>query len=160
MTRKRARATLTICRGLPGSGKTWWARAWLDLVATEGRRGTLARVNRDDLRAMMFDPAYRHPVEYVEVRVTAAQHAQIRYLLTMGVSVICDDTNLHPDHVLALQDLARKCRADAVIRDFTGVSLETCIARDTQRPQPVGAEVIRDMWRRHLAPRTVEETAR
>ena len=40
--------TLTILRGLPGSGKTTRAR---ELVADDPR---CARVNRDDLRMMMF----------------------------------------------------------------------------------------------------------
>ena len=40
--------TLTITRGLPASGKTTWARKY---AADTGA----VRVNRDDLRAMMFD---------------------------------------------------------------------------------------------------------
>lgn len=151
------RAILTACRGLPGSGKTYWARAWLEWMAIEGHRGHLVRVNRDDLRRMMFDSDYRKPTEFIELRVTAAQHAMISALLRMGVSVIVDDTNLYPEHMQLLRELARKCRAEFVIRDFTAVPLDICIARDVLRPDPVGEEIIRDMWARHLAPRTVEQ---
>ena len=154
---KAPRVILTACRGLPGSGKTYWAQAWLEYMAIEGRRGALARVNRDDLRAMLFDAGYRASTEFIELRVTAAQHVMIRALLGKGVSVIVDDTNLHPEHMQELRELARKCRAQFEIRDFTDVPLDTCIARDTLRPRPVGEAVIRDMWQRHLAPR--EDTA-
>lgn len=37
--------TLTITRGLPGSGKSTWAKAWTAADPT-----CRARVNRDDLR--------------------------------------------------------------------------------------------------------------
>jgi tRNA uridine 5-carbamoylmethylation protein Kti12 len=42
-------ATLLITRGLPGSGKTTWARAWVE--DAPARR---VRVNRDDLRQCAF----------------------------------------------------------------------------------------------------------
>ena len=40
---------LVVTRGLPASGKTTWAQAW---VADDPTR--YARVSRDDLRAMLF----------------------------------------------------------------------------------------------------------
>lgn len=43
---------LTMLRGLPASGKTTAAR---DLVRTSGNFG---RINRDDLRAMLFESVW------------------------------------------------------------------------------------------------------
>ena len=75
-------AKLIITRGLPGSGKTTWAKA---------QPGTV-RVNRDELRRMMHGG---HTGEgWAERQITVAQRAQIEALLRAGVSVICDDTNL------------------------------------------------------------------
>ena len=45
---------LVITRGLPGSGKTTYARAW---VAED--REHRARVNRDDIRQMLGDSGER-----------------------------------------------------------------------------------------------------
>lgn len=130
--------TLTVTRGLPGSGKTTWARTqpgW--------------RVNRDDLRAM-FRPDWKHGDEHDETACTAVQYAAIRELLRDRY-VIVDDTNLHDEHLLALESIARVAGADFVIVDFTDVPLETCIARDAARPNPVGEAAIRRMWDRYLA---------
>lgn len=39
---------LILTRGLPASGKTTWAREWVD----EAPLGERVRINRDDLRMM------------------------------------------------------------------------------------------------------------
>jgi predicted kinase len=142
----RLMATLTITRGLPGSGKTTWAR---------GQRGHV-RVNRDDLRRMMHGGPLL--MGWSETQVTLAQHAQVAALLRAGVNVICDDTNLRRETVRDLRRLGRECGAEVVIRDFTEVPLEVCIARDATRPpdERVGEETIRGMHRRYLAGRTRE----
>jgi predicted kinase len=133
--------TLTITRGLPGSGKTTWART---------QRGPV-RVNRDDLRRMMHGGYLG--LDRAERQVSLAQYAQIDALLRHGVDVICDDSNLRPATVRRLVRLASACGAEVVIRDFTGVSVEECIVRDAQRAEgeQVGPEVIRRMWRRYLS---------
>jgi len=135
--------TLTITRGLPGSGKTTWARqqpAW--------------RVNRDDLRTML-KTAWKHGDDEYETLCSAVQYAVIRELLH-DRDVIVDDTNLRGDTVLALESIARIARAEFFVVDFTDVHLETCIERDAARPDPVGEQVIRRMWAKYLAPQAVQ----
>jgi predicted kinase len=133
--------TLTITRGLPGSGKTTWARA---------QRGHV-RVNRDDLRRMLHGGPLL--TGWAENQVTLAQHAQVAALLRAGVNVICDDTNLRRETVRDLTRLGRECDAEVVVRDFTDVPLEVCVARDAARPpdERVGEEIIRSMYQRYLA---------
>jgi predicted kinase len=140
-------ATLTITRGLPGSGKTTWARA----------QGGHVRVNRDDLRRMMHGGPLL--MGWSEKQVTLAQNAQVAALLRAGVNVICDDTNLRRETVRELSRLAQECGAEVVIRDFTDVPLEVCLARDAARPadERVGEETIRGIYRRYLAGRTAGE---
>ena len=135
--------TLTITRGLPGSGKTTWART---------QRGAV-RVNRDELRRMMHG-GWRGSA-WAERQVTIAQHAAVRALLTEGVDVICDDTNLRPSMVRALLHLAAAAGADVRVRDFTDVPVEVCLRRDAARPagERVGGAAIRAMWDRYLAGR-------
>lgn len=134
--------TLTITVGLPGSGKSTWAKQQPGV-----------RVNRDDLRAMLVAGPWPHGDRAAEDMCTVAQHAQISALLGAGIDVICDDTNLRPDVVRALTDLAE--RAGAVVRvvDLTGVPVEECIRRDALRPEGerVGADRIQAMWDRYVA---------
>jgi predicted kinase len=136
-------ATLTITRGLPGSGKTTWARA----------QGGAVRVNRDDLRRMLHGGQVG--LGWAEKQVTVAHRALVAALLRAGINVICDDTNLRPSVVRELTALAADCGADFVVRDFTDVPLRLCIERDAGRPaqERVGAEAIEGMYRRYLVRR-------
>jgi predicted kinase len=134
---------LTITRGLPGSGKTTWAR----------QQGGHVRVNRDDLRRMLHGGSLH--TGWAERQVTLAQRAQVEALLRAGINVICDDTNLRGRYVRELAELARLAGAEVVVHDFTDVPLEVCVARDATRPEGerVGAAAITAMWQRHLAGR-------
>src|SRR5437899_5797936 len=101
--------TLTITRGLPGSGKTTWAK----------RQGGHVRINRDELRRMLHGGPLL--TGWAEVQVTLAQRAQLDALLRAGVNVICDDTNLRSRTVRDLVGLGRAAGATIVVRDFTDV---------------------------------------
>ena len=140
--------TLTITRGLPGSGKTTWART---------QRGHV-RVNRDDLRRMLHGGPLL--TGWAETQVTLAQHAQVAALLRAGVNVICDDTNLRRHTLRDLVRVGRECGAEVVIRDFTDVPVDVCVARDAARPadERVGEETIRGMYQRYLAGRAPDGT--
>lgn len=135
--------TLYATRGLPGSGKTYFAAAW-----TADDPVHRARVNRDDLRLMMDDGRFIEGV--TERRIIAARDATILTLLRKGVDVICDDTNLKQRVVRDLVNLARQADADFEAVDFTGVPLDVCIERDGLRDRQVGERVIRDMHTRFL----------
>lgn len=136
-------STLTVCRGLPASGKTTWARAW---VAEDP--GNRVRINRDDIRAMAHNGTFIKGV--TEPRVIAIRDAQILALLQAGGDVVSDDTNLPARTVRDLAKLARQAGADVRIRDFTDVPLEVCIERDAARVKSVGEDVIRGMYDRFL----------
>jgi predicted kinase len=137
-------------RGLPGSGKSTHAAAW---VAQDPARR--ARVNRDSLRRMLHGGHQSGQAGSTELQVTAASHAAITALLQGGRDVACDDTNLRQRVVRELADLARRAGADFTIRDFTDVALQTCIDRDAARDRTVGEAVIRDMHTRYLRGRTM-----
>jgi predicted kinase len=131
--------TLTITRGLPGSGKTTWAK----------QQPRSVRVNRDDLRVMLHGG--RIGAGWAEIQVTIAQRAQVEALLRAGVDVICDDTNLRARSVRDLAELGVTAGAVVKIEDFTGVPVDVCVERDAARPDPVGEDVIRSMYNRYLA---------
>lgn len=133
---------LLVCRGLPGSGKSTWAKQW---VAEDP--AMRARVNRDDLRAMLHDGVFI-PGQ-TEQRVIAARDAQIAALLREG-DVVCDDTNLPQRVMRDLAVVVQRAGAELRVQDFTGVPVEVCIERDAARDRPVGEEVIRRMYDRFL----------
>jgi len=140
--------TLHLTRGLPASGKTTFARQWV-AEAPESR----ARLNRDDLRAML----HTHYGGFVTERaVSIVQHNAANGLLRKGYDVIVDDTNLVARFVREWLKLAERQGATVEFHDqFLDVTLDECIRRDDARLSTggwsVGAEVIRTMHGKYLA---------
>lgn len=128
--------TLYICRGLPGSGKTFWARQF---VSDRGFRAT--RVNRDDLRQMAHNGQYSPEREFFILRAAETMIAQA---LMAGYDVVSDDTNLQNYITKKLFSVAAICgrRVEWVMFE---TPIDVCIARDRKRQNPVGEHVIRDM---------------
>lgn len=140
--------TLHITRGLPGSGKTYWAGSW----AAEDVEQRV-RVNRDDLRQMLNDGRFIKGV--TEQRVIAVRDASISALLRKGVDVACDDTNLSQRNVRDLITLAHNTNSGFEVHDFTDVPVDLCVQRDAARDRTVGEGVIRDLHTRYLRGRTL-----
>lgn len=140
-----AKAVLVITRGLPGSGKSTWARQWVG----EDPKGR-AEVNRDLLRVMLHG-GYAD----AETQVTAVSHASIAALLASGVSVVCSDTNLPQRHARDLAKIASRAKAAVDVLDLTDVPLETCLERNAVRTdkEPVPEDRIREMHARYIAGR-------
>lgn len=135
-------ARLTICRGLPGSGKTTWARAQPDAW----------RVNRDDIRAM-YTGVWDYGSPTREGLVTILQKELIQELLSKDLHVIVDDTNLDWRHVQMLSKVAtglRTVNVEVVVKEFLHVPVEVCIERDAARPVPVGRIVIMGMYEKYM----------
>jgi predicted kinase len=143
----KAPGTLWICRGLPASGKTTWAREQVDACPP----GEVVRLNRDDLRRMMLPATYREPVFHAEEQVSKVQHGPIVALLRAGTGVIVDDTNLRVKNVRNLAMLAAQVDASWSCVDFLDVPLDECLRRDAARADSVGEEVIRRMFDKFLA---------
>lgn len=140
---------LTITRGLPASGKTTWARSQV-----RGHEGTRARVNRDDIRMVLHGGGFYGPgMPPTEPQVTAASHAMVEALLRHGTDVYVDDTNLRARTVTAWAELAARCGTELWIHDLTHVPLETCLARNATRIDPIPPEAIESMHSRYLAGR-------
>lgn len=142
------RPELIILRGLPASGKTTWAHAWV-----EQDRAHRIRVSKDDLREMIDHGVFLKGV--TEDRIIAARDVLVKNLMQRGLSVVVDDTNLRMYHVKRLARIAALAQWDWSVKDFT-TPLEECIRRDTERQKHVygaryvGESVIRDMHSRFL----------
>jgi predicted kinase len=139
-------ATVTICKGLPASGKSTWARA-----EVENRPGNVKRVNKDDLRAMLDLSRWSKANEKF---VEKLRDFIIVSALTEGLDVIIDDTNLHPRHEARIRELVAEAAPGTQVRvKFFDIELEEAIKRDLKRPVSVGERVIREMWNNFLAPK-------
>ena len=131
-----AKLKLIMNKGLPASGKSTNAK-----LLTQGG---YYRVNKDDIRAMLFGENYK---KKHEKQVIWTRDAMIREALGHGKSVVVDDTNLNPIHEKALKKIAEEFKADFEVNDsFLKVPLDECIRRDLKRSNPVGERVIRDMY--------------
>lgn len=132
--------------GLQASGKTTWAKAWVD-EDPEHR----IRVERDDLRRMLGNGFVKANEKFViDIRNNLIETA-----LKTGRSVVVSDTNLQWRTLRELRTLALVNGAEFNVQDFTDVPVEECVRRDVaragERPGAyVGGRVIRDFHDRYL----------
>jgi len=139
---------IIITKGLPGSGKTSWAKQYQD-----NNKGRYIRINKDDLRSMSFNSNYSSDNEKF---ILNTRDNMIIEGLSKGKHVIIDDTNLSEKHEKRISNIVRnynKINNDQVQirkREFLDVSLEECIKRDLNRVNSVGEKVIRQMHKQFL----------
>lgn len=115
---------LIICRGLPASGKTTWAKEWV-MEDPEHR----VRINLDDIRSMLgkyWVPA-REPV------VSAIQQEAILAAMNFGVDIVIDNTNLNKKVVDDYIKVANKFKYLVEYKDFFNISLGECLRRNVIR---------------------------
>lgn len=141
--------TLAITRGLPGSGKTTFAKA---LVAQQAKT---VRVNRDDIRIEQMGITTGVGTHDQERLVTEIQLTTVRRYLRWDYNVIVDDTNLKLSVARGWADVAVECGAEFFVKDFTDIPVFDCIQRVTKRTidggRHVPPEVIQNMHNRYLA---------
>lgn len=133
---------LLMLKGLPGSGKSTYAR---ELVA----KHHYTRVNKDDLRTMLHNSTHS---KHKEQTVLAIRDAVVMEALEKGSNVVVDDTNFAPVHEARLRDLAKSFGAQFEVK-FIDTPVETCIERDLKRPNSVGHRVIMQMYEQYLKPK-------
>jgi hypothetical protein len=92
-----------------------------------------------------------------EREVGIASYSLVDALLSNGVDVCVDDTNLRPRVVRDWAWLAARHGASFEVHDFTDVPVDECVRRDATRPKEerVGEAAIRSMWRRYLEGRAL-----
>lgn len=143
-TRKKQ---LVVLRGIPGSGKSTYARNW---VAEDP--DWRVRVNRDDLRFLNYG-VYWGLSRHQEETISTLEHALSTAALKAELSVIIDATNLKARYLKDWISAADKHGAEFVVVDMD-TPVEECIARDKARAErgerAVGEDVIRDFAKRFI----------
>lgn len=115
---------LIICRGLPASGKTTWAKEW---VMRDPKHRV--RINQDDIRSMLgkyWVPA-REPI------VGTIQQKAILTAMNFGVDIVIDNTNLNKKVVDDYIKVANKFKYIVEYEDFFNISLGECLRRNVIR---------------------------
>jgi predicted kinase len=146
---------LILTRGIQGSGKSTWAKAW---VAEDPEHRI--RINNDDIRNMLgpyWVPSREDLVSQTKVEI-------FKYAITKSYDIVVDNMNLNPKEVKFWENLVREHNRrtfpkviqpdwlqweyEIEFKDFF-IPLEECIRRDAMRPNPIGEKVIRDTWRKY-----------
>lgn len=139
---------LIYTKGLPGSGKSSWAKQFvLD-------NPNWKRINMDELR-LMFNANDKLSKEN-EKFMKKMRDILIVEALKEGKSVISDNTHLSPKSIEHINRLVHKYNKDnndnvkVTEKSFLDVPIEECIKRDLARPNSVGEKVIGQMHRQFI----------
>ena len=131
-----------LTKGLPGSGKSTWAKGLIDM-----NPNSYKRINNDDLRKMLDNGHYSYDMEKF---IKKAVDVLVLLALEEGKHVKLDNTHLSENSINRIKELV-KGKAEAIIEDkFLDVSLETCIKNDLKRLDSVGKDVIVKLYEQHL----------
>lgn len=135
---KRKNPTVTICVGLPASGKTTWSLEQLK------KNPNTIRVNRDDMRLMLRNQHRCEPK--VEEIINDTFKKLIMTSLVRKMDVIIDNTNLKASRI---NDIVELVKYDADVRFMVfDISLKKCIERDAQRTdKTVGEQYIKKAYK-------------
>jgi predicted kinase len=133
--------TVYFLKGLPGSGKSTWAK---DFVK---RNTNFIRINKDDIRAMLGYTVWSHEHEDLVISI---RDNSIRNALKANFSVIVDDTNFAPNHFKRVMQICEQHGDINLITKYFDVDLEETKKRNANRPNSVPENVILDMYSKYV----------
>lgn len=137
---------IIVLRGLQGSGKSTWAKQWVN-EDPEHR----VRFNRDDIRNMLG----KYWVPSREKLINDIYDGFLNGAMNRGYNIVIDNMNLNEKYLEDIQedidwfnaetspDNEIKWRYEMETKDFFHIPLSVCIERDSQRENPIGADVIK-----------------
>lgn len=142
---------LILTRGIQGSGKSTWAKSWVNEDPTKR-----IRFNNDDVRNMLGP--YWIPER--ETLVSEIKKQTVLNAMCLNYDIVVDNMNLNPKEVKYWEDLVKNynqtlnlgVKGDCVryeyeieFKDFF-IPLAECIRRDAMRPNPIGEKTIKLTW--------------
>lgn len=136
---------LILTRGVPASGKSTWAKKWVE----QDPRNRV-RINRDDIRMEMYGkyvlltPEGKTDVE-AEEAVTAEEQRRLNHALGAGKSVVVDNTNLNMRFLKPYFTAAKRFKVKMGHKDFP-ISMQEAMKRNRQRDRVVPDRVIQRMY--------------
>lgn len=138
----RRRPQLVITVGIPGAGKSRWAKRSADTTGA-------AVIGRDSIREELYGPEYLTcaPDPEKEPVVTDIQHRLVGEALDAGRDVIVDDTNLNPTVRAGWRQFAANHHARYAQVSFW-CPLGVALSRNASRSKTISEDAIREMHRR------------
>lgn len=137
-----------MARGCPASGKSTWAKKFVN------ERQNWIHISNDSIRdgffCRIFSKQDTKNVEHI-------RNLMLQYAIDNNLSIVIDNTNLHPKHEENYKRIAEENGYKFSIKDFTDVPLEVCILRDRNREKKVGHYVIINMYNQFLKPKDQED---
>lgn len=146
-------AKIIVCQGLSASGKTTWSKEWVN-QDPENR----VRFNRDDVRNMLG----KYWVPSREDLINKVFNSFMDEAMLSGYDIVLDNMNLNKKTLaeineyakefnewIALSPLSESNHYEIEYKSFLDVPLETCIERDSKRPQPIGRGTIEKIYKRY-----------
>ena len=147
-------AEIIITRGLPGSGKSTWAKSFASIA------GNTVIVERDEIRLALFGCYWTGKPEDEE-RVTRLQDKLVRSYLAEGTRVVISDTHLPDRSVKKWLKLGAELGVPVSTQEFRHVPLAQVLIQNASRPvkqaKEVPAEVIRDKYERFIKGRNLDK---
>ena len=142
---------LIILQGIPSSGKTTWAKNWVN-EDSEHR----VRFNRDDIRNMLG----KYWVPSRESLINAMYKSFLNQAMLEGYDIVLDNMNLNQKTLAKIKETVEEFNKwislspvdlhyDIKYQTFFDTPLEECIARDAKRENPIGEEVIRNTYNKY-----------
>lgn len=138
---------LIIMRGLPGSGKSTWAKAWVNEDPINR-----IRLNWDDMRNMMgpyWIPERENTGVLKELREKFLKH-----MMERNWDIVCDNMNLNPKEIEFYENIVKEFNEDGhpytiEFKDFF-IPVEECIRRDAMRANPIGEKTIKSLFHKYM----------
>ncbi len=138
---------LMVMVGLPGSGKSTWARRYTR------RYPSWLIISADDIRRQLYGDAVIQG-EWRDIWQSVIQQlSEGRQAIAQGQAsgVIYDATNVRRRHRREFVQMARRYEYAPLVAVWMDTPLEICLARNRVRSRQVPAEVIEKMYRQLTA---------
>ena len=140
---------IILTRGVPGSGKSTWAKQWVLKNPTQR-----VRWNNDDIRRMLG----KYWVPEREELIASIKSAFLEKAMSSGYDIVIDNMNLNPKEeayfvilVETFNDQHPDFKYELSFKNFFDISLEECIRRDSCRvgTERLGKNTITEIYNRY-----------
>jgi predicted kinase len=135
---------IILTRGIPGSGKTYWAQGFIK------ENANFVNLNRDDLRLELFHKLNIKISQ--EKQVTENQLLRAKQAIREKRSIIISDTNLNLKTQEKWKKFAAENNLEFEFKDFLDVPFEVCLEQDKERDRQVGRDVILYFHNKYIVP--------
>lgn len=132
---------LILTRGIPGSGKSTWAKEWVLKDPS-----TRVRFNWDDMRNMMGK--YWVPERESTKILSSMINSGLKAAFDSNFDVVIDNMNLSERSTKDFINIANEYNIEVEYMDFK-TPLEICIERDSKRENPITENVIRSIYEKN-----------